>query len=98
MRESKYQSGLLDRIRNLLPGCVILKNDASYMQGVPDLIILFEHRWAMLEVKKSARAGTQPNQAYYIEQFNEMSFAAFIEPSNEEEVLYELQQSFGLVR
>lgn len=98
MRESRYQADLTDKLRVILPGCFILKNDPSYIQGVPDLTILFENRWAMLEIKRNSRASVQPNQGYYIELLDEMSFASFIEPSTEEDVLYELQRSFGLIR
>lgn len=98
MRESLYQAKLIDKLHRMFPDCVILKNDSSYLQGVPDLIILYGERWAMLEVKKSRNTTTEPNQEYYIRMLNEMSFAAFIDPSTEEEVLYALQQSFGFVR
>lgn len=92
--EGDYKPELIKRIRNILPGCFILKNDANYMQGVPDLIILWESYWIMLEVKRSATAKERPNQRYYIELLNEMSFAAFIYPENEEEVLDEIQRQF----
>ena len=78
----------------MFPGCVILKNDAGYMQGIPDLLILFENKWAMLEVKASERSREQPNQNYFVELLDSMSFAAFIYPENEDEVLYALQQTF----
>lgn len=76
----------------------MLKNDSSYIQGIPDLIILFRDRWAMLEVKGSAKAPRQPNQEYYVRVLGEMSFAAFIYPENEEEVLRDLQQAFTSAR
>lgn len=97
MRESAYQNKLIHKLKKLLPGCFILKNDASYVQGVPDLIVLFEDRWAMLEVKKSSSAESQANQEYWIEHLNHMSFAAFISPENEEDILYAIQRSFGLI-
>lgn len=50
----------------------------------------------MLEVKPRENARQQPNQEYYIELFDDMSFGAFIYPENEEEVLYDLQQAFGV--
>ena len=75
-------------------GCVILKNDSEYIQGIPDLLVLFRDRWAMLEVKASEDSPNQPNQEWYIARLNKMSFAAFIYPENEEEVLNDLQRAF----
>jgi hypothetical protein len=93
MREGAYQTKLIKKLGVLFPGCMILKNDSGYLQGVPDLIILFGDRWAMLEVKADEDSPLQPNQDYYVEMLNEMSFAAFIYPSNEREILRALQQA-----
>lgn len=78
----------------MFPGCVVLKNDPNYLQGIPDLTIFWNNRWATLEVKKEANASHQPNQDYYVGKMNEMSFSRFIYPENKKEVLHELQQSF----
>lgn len=91
MRESVYQNKLIKKLKDLFPGCFILKNDPTYIQGIPDLTIFFGGRWAMLEVKESIDAPIQPNQEYYIEQFGKMSYAAFIYPENERVILDELQ-------
>jgi len=98
VREAKFQLELIKKLKEKLPGCFVLKNDSSYIQGVPDLIVLWEDRWAMLEVKMDALSSVQPNQQHYIRMFDEMSFAAFINPDNEEDVLYALQRSFGARR
>lgn len=68
--------------------------DANMTQGIPDLLILWKKHWAMLECKPSEYASKQPNQNYYIERLGAMSFAAYIYPENEEEVLNALQQAF----
>lgn len=94
MLERKYQAELIKKLRIMFPGCIILKNDSSYMQGVPDLIILWQDRWAMLEAKASSKSKEQPNQRWYVELLDEMSFAAFVCPENEEEVLGEIQRQF----
>lgn len=94
MAERHYQAELIKKLRLRFPDCVILKNDSSYMQGVPDLIILWNDRWAMLEVKAHADSDEQPNQRWYITRLNEMSYAAFVYPGNEEEVLDEIQRAF----
>jgi hypothetical protein len=91
--ERDFQAKLIKELKMIFPGCIIMKNDSSYIQGIPDLIILFEDKWAALEVKKSATASHRPNQEYYVELMDDMSFAKFIYPENKEEVLYELQQS-----
>jgi hypothetical protein len=95
MREAKFQADLVKQLRHIFPGCIILKNDPEYLQGVPDLLILWRNRWAALEVKRSIESPEQPNQRYYIDLMDEMSFAAFISPETEEDVLYDLQQAFG---
>ena len=94
MTENQYQAKLIAKLSKLFPGCVILKNDASYQQGVPDLTIFWNTRWAALEVKRSLSEANQPNQEYYVKKLNGMSFAAFICPENEREVLSALQQAF----
>lgn len=92
--ESAFQARLIVRLGEQFPGCFILKNDSGYLQGVPDLLVLFRNKWAMLEVKASHDADEQPNQGYYVEQLDRMSFAAFIYPENEEDVLNELEHAF----
>lgn len=95
MLESKFQSKLIRRIKDEFPGCIVLKNDPTYLQGIPDLTIFYENTWAALEVKKSATASHQPNQDYYVDKMNQMSYAAFIFPENEDEVMVELQNHFN---
>lgn len=93
MKESKFQKELIDDIKELLPDAIIMKNDPNYIQGIPDLTILSGDKWATLEVKKSKFAHHQPNQEYYVDKMNSMSFSAFIFPENKKEVLHEMAQS-----
>lgn len=95
MLESKFQANLIKEIKNELPGCVVLKNDSSYMQGVPDLLILHNNKWAVLECKKNAKAKHQPNQDYYVNKMNKMSFARFVYPENKDEVMNDLKKTFS---
>lgn len=95
MLESKFQAQLIKDLKKMFPGCIVLKNDPNYLQGVPDLTIFWRDRWATLEVKKTANASHQPNQDYYVATMDGMSFSRFIYPENKREVLNELQQSFG---
>lgn len=91
--EREFQAKLIKEIKDIFPGCIVMKNDPDYIQGIPDLLVLFENKWAALEVKKSERAPHRPNQDHYVSRMDAMSFAAFIYPENKEEVLYELQQT-----
>lgn len=94
MLESKFQAGLKTELKKMFPGCIITKLDANYSQGLPDLLILYKNKWASLEVKKSHDAKKRPNQEYYVNKMNDMSFSRFIYPENKEEVLNELRESF----
>ena len=92
--ERIFQSELIKELKELFPGCIILKNDPTYIQGIPDLLILFEDKWAALEVKKCITASHRPNQEFYVNKMGRMSYANFIYPENKEVVLNELQETF----
>lgn len=91
--ERAYQPLVIEKLRVLFPGCHITKMCAP-PQGIPDLEILYGKTWAMLETKRSIHEPFQPNQEYYIDLFNKMSFAAMICPENEDEVLDQLIAHF----
>lgn len=95
MKENEFQAKLIKKIKSIFIGCEVMKLDANYKQGIPDLLILYKDRWAILECKRSSNAKHQPNQDYYVDHLNEMSFSAFIYPENEEEVLNDLKSAFG---
>ena len=92
--EKDFQANLIKELKTMFPGCLVIKLDSSYIQGIPDLLILYKDRWGTLECKKSASASKRPNQEYYVGLMNEMSFSRFICPQNKEDVLHELQQTF----
>ena len=94
MLESQFQAKLVKELKKLFPGCIVMKSDSGYLQGIPDLLILYNDKWAALECKQYASAKKQPNQEYYVGKMDEMSFSRFICPENKEEVLNDLQQSF----
>ena len=94
MLENKFKTNLIKKIEKRLQGCIVVHLDPTEIQGIPDLLVLYGDKWAALEGKKTKDASHQPNQDYYVELMNHMSFASFIFPENEEEVLDELQRSF----
>lgn len=94
MVESQFQKKLINEIKDRFPGCIVMKNDPDYIQGIPDLMVLHGSRWAALECKRSAKASHRPNQEYFVDKMNEMSFARFVYPENKEEVLDDMEQSF----
>ena len=91
MRENEYQARIKRWVRQLLPGCIIIKIDD--IQGFPDLLILYNDKWAALEVKRKSDAPHRPNQDHWVQRLDGMSFAFFIYPENEEDVMNALQQS-----
>ena len=93
-KENEYQSKLIRKIKKQFPGSMVLKNDPNYIQGIPDLLVLYKKHWAALEVKRDREAPHRPNQDFYVSRMKQMSYAAFVFPENEEEVLHDLQQAF----
>lgn len=96
MTERQYQAKVTKKIRNLFPGCMLIKNDPQYQQGIPDWTLLYGDKWGMIEIKASKNAPFQPNQEYYLEVLDDMSFAMVIYPEIEEDMLNALQEAFGV--
>ena len=94
MNENRFQAKLIKELKARFVGCIVTKLDSAYIQGIPDLLILYKNKWATLECKKSEMSAVRPNQKYYVNLMNSMSFSRFISPENMEVVLHELQQSF----
>lgn len=96
MRESDFQAGLIKELKRRFPNCIVVKNDPNYLQGWPDLTVYIGLYSFLLECKAAAHAPHQPNQDYYVNTINANGgFARFIFPENKEEVLNEIQQTFG---
>ena len=94
--ESAFQKELIDEIKEMFPGCVVIKNDPNYIQGFPDLTILYSDKWAVLEVKKNEKSSHQPNQDYYVDKLDKMGFCSFIYPENKDSILHLLYYHFYL--
>ena len=94
MKESKLQADFQKELKQMFPGCIVTKLDSRDIQGIPDLLILYKNKWATLENKRSKNATKRPNQEYYVEKMNDMSFSRFIYPENKEDVLNELRKTF----
>ena len=94
MLENRFKTNLIQDLKNLFPGCIVVHLDPNEIQGIPDLLVLYKDKWAALEGKKTANASVRPNQSYYVNKMNDMSYAAFVYPENKEEVLYEISRVF----
>ena len=94
MLENKFKTKLINELKNMFPGCIVTHLDPNEIQGIPDLLILYKNKWAVLEGKKSANSPVRPNQSYYVDLMNNMSFAYFIYPENKDEVLDALHLHF----
>lgn len=92
--ENKFKTELKKELKERYPGCIVAHLDPNDIQGIPDLLILHKDKWACLEGKKNEKSPTQPNQPYYVDKMNNMSFSKFIYPENKDEVLNELDKIF----
>lgn len=95
MNETEFKYKLKKELAKRFPGCIVIKNDPNDIQGIPDLTVFYKNRWATLEVKKSANASHRPNQDYYVDKMNEMSFSSFVYPENMKEVLDAMEQALS---
>lgn len=92
--ENKFKQELKKEIKEMFPGAIVTHLDPNDIQGIPDMLVLYKNKWATLEGKKEATAKKRPNQDYYVDTMNDMSFSRFIYPENKEEVLNELREAF----
>lgn len=97
MKENVFQAKLIKKLKTIFVGCIVLKNDPNYIQGIPDLSIFYKDKWAMLECKANSKSSLQPNQLYYISYIDKMSFGRVISPENEEDVLKDMKAFMGVV-
>lgn len=95
MAENRFKTKLVKELKNMFPGCIIMHMDPNEIQGIPDLLILYKNKWAALEGKDYANAPVRPNQGYYVDLMDRMSFASFIYPDNKDKVLDELYFYFN---
>lgn len=98
MRENKFKANLKKELQEMFPGCVLFDNDAGQFQGMSDLLILYKNTWAALECKRNSTASHRPNQDYYVNMLNDMSYAAFICPENKEDILDDLEHALNYSR
>lgn len=95
MLERDFQASVIKELKERFPGCLVVKNDPDYIQGIPDLLVLYKDKWAALECKVGKKANHQPNQDYYVNTMNNMSYAKFLYPDNRKETMNELAATFG---
>ena len=96
--ESTVQASIIKKLEEQYPGAVVLKTDPSYIQGFPDLLFLQNSFWAALEVKRAEYSVRRPNQEYWVDTLDELSFSRFIYPSNIRRVLEELDNALNWER
>lgn len=93
--ESKFQKEFTDALEEKFPGCLIIKGNSSYRQGLPDWLMLHQDNWAAFEIKRNKNAKRSDSQSYYVNKMNDMSYASFVDPENYREVISEVQQTLG---
>ena len=94
--EKLFQREVKDDIYNTMTEVTVIKTDPTDLQGMPDLLVLYQGRFAALEVKRNADASHRPNQDIYIERLRHKGFAEFIYPENKDKVLKNMYSYFGV--
>lgn len=94
-KESRFQHEVIQELEERLPGCVVMKNATGLKDGFPDISVYHGSRWAMLECKRSEGESHRPNQDWWVDRLNEMSFASFIYPENRQVVMQQVVNYLG---
>lgn len=94
MLEKDFQKKFIRELEAIFDGCILIKNDAGYIQGFPDWTMFYKNKYAVLEIKKNKNAQHQPNQDYYIDLIDSMGFARFVYPENKNDVIEDLKRYF----
>lgn len=94
MLEKDFQKKFIRELEAIFDGCILIKNDAGYIQGFPDWTMFYKNKYAVLEIKKNKNAQHQPNQDYYVDLINSMGFARFVYPENKNDVIEDLKRYF----
>ena len=89
-KESRFQHEVIRELEERLPGCVVMKNATGLKDGFPDISVYHGNHWAMLECKRSEGESHRPNQDWWVDHLNEMSFASFIYPENRQVVMQQV--------
>lgn len=96
MKETEFQAELKKKIKKAVPGSVVLKNSPNDILGIPDLTVLGPNgKYAILECKRASDSNIQALQDYYVDKFNKASYAIFVNPANEKEVIEDLKKILG---
>lgn len=90
-KENRFQREVIQELKSRFPGCVVMKNATGFHDGFPDIVMYLGRVWAMLECKREKAAKKRPNQLYWVDRMDGMSFARFIYPENRAKVMAELE-------
>ena len=90
--ESNFERNLVKEIKKRFPEAIVTKLKDT--QGIPDRLILYRNKWASLECKREEHASHRPNQDWYVDRMNNMSFSRFVFPENKDEVMRDLTAFF----
>lgn len=94
MTERKLQSEIIDFLKSR--GAYVMKNDASYRQGVPDLSFWHPDLSGFIEVKLNEKSHYQPLQKATIKKLQDMGiFCEVIHSENWDTWITRLDQWMG---
>ena len=50
MLESEFQNKLIQELKKMFKGCIVTKLDSSHIQGIPDLLILYNNKLSLIHI------------------------------------------------
>lgn len=91
-KESDFQKEVAGWLRK--QGCRVIKQDPAIgkQKGIPDLLLLKEGWWGMLEIKAAKNSSHQPGQDDWVAWADDNSYGKFVYPGNWEQIKEELEE------
>lgn len=93
MLESEFKRKFKNMLEQSYPGCVLVDINPEQFRSFPDLLFLYDKFWATFEMKRTVGSAVRPNQPYWVEKLDNMSFSRFVEPGTAKEVLDDLARA-----
>lgn len=92
--ESTFEKEFCKALRQTLGERYTYTFKLTAAKGIPDRLILYKDKYALLEFKQYKNAKKQPGQETWVGHFDNLAYAAIVYPENAEKVMQDILNYF----